>query len=81
MATHGVNNQGIIHLSYTVGGHPFCGSRHALMSTTPAEAAKWPRICTRCKNAQQKRLDRKMSREQRKAALDERLSAYAPSSP
>lgn len=46
--TSNTNNQGIIHLVYHFGGKPFCGTRRAIMATTPAEAHKWPRLCARC---------------------------------
>ena len=45
--TSGLNNRGIMHLSWSVGGQPLCGSRRALMSTTPDRSQGWT-ICRRC---------------------------------
>ncbi len=41
-------NQGIMHLSSSQGGRPFCRTRRSIMSTTPALAKDWPRICAKC---------------------------------
>jgi len=41
-------NMGIMHLSTTRGGMPFCRTRRSHMSTTTAEMHKWPRICLKC---------------------------------
>lgn len=43
-------NQGIMHLSASRGGRPYCGTRRAIMSTTEdrIEADGWTRICAKC---------------------------------
>jgi hypothetical protein len=43
-------NQGIIHLSGSQGGRPYCNSRRAIMSTTPdrIQTDGWSRVCVKC---------------------------------
>ena len=44
-------NAGIMHLSFKVGGRPFCNTRRSIMSTTPEHADEWPLICLKCQAA------------------------------
>ncbi len=42
-------NMGIMHISYQRrGGRPLCGTRRAIMCTTPEFLADWPRVCVKC---------------------------------
>lgn len=40
-------NQGIMHLAAKPGGKPYCGTRHAIMSTTVDRIGGW-RVCAKC---------------------------------
>lgn len=53
-------NQGIMHLSGSRGGRPYCGNRKAHMSTTPdrIEIDQWSRVCMKC-NAVRLRWEKK----------------------
>lgn len=43
-------NQGIIHLSTSRGGKPYCNSRRAIMCTTEdrIQSDGWTRVCAKC---------------------------------
>lgn len=51
-------NQGIIHLSFKVGGRPFCNSRRSIMSTTPDKAEGFGRTCVKCARIHKERQDK-----------------------
>lgn len=43
-----VYNQGIAHISFQAGGHPFCKSMTAHIVCAVADAHTEPRLCKRC---------------------------------
>lgn len=47
-ATHGMNNQGIMHAVFAYGQKPLCGSRRALMATVIEKFRDDQKPCKRC---------------------------------
>lgn len=47
-ATHGMNNQGIMHAVFAYGEKPLCGSRRALMATVIEKFRDDQKPCKRC---------------------------------